>query len=170
MKNLLIVFSLFLGLLACVPEGQPNCPMVYEVKKTNVGMQNSWRLIGFRTKGTVNVDYPPCEAYSAYGKDVNNLQMLLNLTENQTGDGDFDLTGRGISNSIGRRYRLGQNQKIVTVGNLFTSRVGGSATNMAYETKYFQALASMKSYWIANNILTLEFGEGNEEMIFVSIN
>lgn len=96
--------------------------------------------------------------------------MLLNLTENQTGDGDFDLTGRGISNKIGGRYRLGQNQKIVIVGNLFTSRVGGSATNMAYETKYFQALALMKSYGIANNILTLEFGEGNEEMIFVSIN
>lgn len=167
MKNLLILFCLALGLNACAPEGEPGCPVVYEVKKTNVGIQNSWRLIGFRTKGSGFIEYPPCEAYQSHGNNVDNLLILLNLTENQTGDGDFELTGNGISNSIGGRYRLGQNQTIATVGNLLISEVGGSAINMAYENRYFQAIALMKSYGIANNILTLEFGEGNEEMIFV---
>ncbi|MDO9553836.1 META domain-containing protein [Rhodonellum sp.] len=170
MKKLLIAFGFAFTVLACAPEGQPGCPVVYEVKKTNVGIQNSWRLIGFRTKGSGFIDFPPCEAYSSYGNDVDNLLIRLNLTENQSGDGDFELTGNGISNSIRGSYRLGQNQTIGTVGNLSTTKVGGSAINTAYENKYFQAIVLMNSYGISNNILTLEFGEGNEEMIFVSIN
>lgn len=160
----------FAALFSCAdPSMNSGCPISYSVNKANLDLNNSWRFIGFRTKGQGGLAFPPCEMYGGSPNDTDSRIMLLSFTRiNSTHSNERGLqlfTATGPVNSLEGAYR------IEGTGDLFTSRRIGSSMVAAqpplstYENKFSTALSTMTSYKIEENLLTITFGDGTEEML-----
>lgn len=167
------LFSLcFAGLFSCTdPSMNSGCPISYTVNKASLDLNNSWRFIGFRTKGQGSLAFPPCEMYGGSPNDTDSRMMLLSFTKvNSTHSGERGMhlyTATGPVNSLEGAYRIEGTGELFTSRRIGSSRVATQEPLSTYENKFSGALTSMTSYKIEENLLSITFGDGTEEMLLI---
>lgn len=166
-----LLFSLcFIGLFSCTDSSlNSGCPISYSVNQANLDLNNSWRFIGFRTKGQGSLAFPPCEMYGGSPNDTDSRAMLLSFTRvNSTHTTERGLqlfTATGPVNSLEGAYRIEGEGQLFTSKRIGSSRISVQPPLSTYEARFSDALSSMTSYKIEENLLTITFGDGTQEML-----
>ncbi len=165
------LFSLcFVGLVSCTdPSMHSGCPISYSVNQANLDLNNTWRFIGFRTVGQSSIAYPPCELYGGSPNDTDSRAMLLSFTRiNSTHNAERGMqlfTATGPVNSLEGAYRIEGTSEIFTSKRIGSSMVAAQPPLSTYETKFASALSTMTGFKIEENLLTISFGDGTEQML-----
>lgn len=172
-KALLGILLLIFSLSGCTESNEIACPVTYTVVAGDFELQSTWRLVGFVNRNEGRMNYPPCETYLLAGNTVETYPLLLTFTQEAAGGRRSAsqmsiFRGNGPVNDFSGAYALQGDQ--ITVGEEFDSSESEVAGVVGeYEQRYFDALQSMNRYKITNNMLTIIFGDGGEELTFVRI-
>lgn len=172
MKISLRIFMLLMAsivLNACQPEEFSGCPLSYSVKAGNYNLVNSWAFIGFRSKGSGNIDYPPCDTYRNGPTTLGRVRLDFSENPSSIENGFFEFSGVSVINGFGGSYRNLGEGRLEALNQMFTTFIAGNEVLSHYENRYLHALRNMESYKIQNNMLTIAFDGAQEEMIFVLI-
>jgi len=148
------------------------CPVPYSIKSGNNDIFNTWGFVGFRNKSSNSFDYPPCELYINEGGIVELGRIRITYTKEpslqEDAEGFLRFFGAGPVNSFFGEYKLSINRSIVStdrIGTTMMASVYPSVIN--YESRLYTALTQIAQYNIRNNVLSITFGEGKEEMVWV---
>ncbi|WP_209329861.1 META domain-containing protein [Lunatimonas salinarum] len=170
MKNFLLA-GVVLMLFSCgEDQADPYVVIPYEVKSVQTDIFQSWGFLYFRDRIRNTREHPPADlvrfsSEGLFGRIwVAFTRAPSPLAED---DGMWAFYGAGPVNGFGGAYQLDEGEgEIWSSGRIGQTFVGSTRSMMEFERRYFSALASMRSYSIHNNLLTIRFGDHSEEMVF----
>jgi len=177
MKNLrtLLIILIFSCTTSCMDIETSGCPVPYSIKSGNNEIFNTWGLVAFRNKSSGNMDYPPCELYINEGGIVELGRIRITFTQDHSlqedAEGFFRFIGAGAVNRFFGEYKLSANRTIESTGRLGTTLMASVHPSVNdFEARLYTALRQISHYNIRNNVLSITYAEGKEEMIWVLIN
>lgn len=144
----------------------------YEVKELQTDIFQSWSFLYFRDRIRNTREHPPADLIRFGGERLIGrigLGFTRNTSPFQEDAGMLAFYGNGPANGFSGSYYVDvENRKIWSIRILTTFR-GSTKALMDFESRYFSAIQSMNSFSIYKNLLTIQFGDGSEEMVFALI-
>jgi heat shock protein HslJ len=172
MRNFLIV--VLISFLYSCGEDQASLYVVipYEVQEVQTDIFQSWSFLYFRDRIRNTREHPPADLIRFGGERLVG-RIGVGFTRNnspfQEDAGMLAFYGNGPANGFSGSYQVDEkNGKIWSIRILTTFR-GSTMALMNFESRYFSAIQSMRSFSIHKNLLTIHFGDGSEEMVFALI-
>jgi len=160
---------------SCMNIETTGCAVPYKTKFGINEIHNTWGLVAFRNKISGNMDYPPCELYINEGGKVELGRIRITFTKDpslqEDTEGFYLFSGKGPVNTFFGAYKIQGGGTIESIERIQTTLKGSVHRSVGdYETRLYASLLQVSQYRIKNNILSITFGDGKEEMVWVLLN
>ena len=166
-------FVLILFIAGCRKDVNTSaCPINFETDSSaNEVLEQKWKLVGFQSNGSSEIDYPPCIGYQNAAALGNNFEITISFADTIH---NLDTTyhtypylfaGKAPVNGFSGTYETDGFGNLWT-DDLITTEKAGPKELMDYESMYYGAISNAMKYTISFNVLKIYFSL-DEYMILV---
>ena len=174
MRNFFFI-GLVLFLFSCGEDpANPYVVIPYQVEAVQTDLFQSWGFLYFTDRIRNRHDHPPADLVRFSNEGLFG-RIRVRFTKDPStlseDEGMWTFHGAGPVNGFGGAYQVDEEKsKIWSNGRIASTYMGSTKPMMDFESRYFSALRSMRSFSIHKNLLRIRFGNSSEEMVFALIN